>query len=456
MSKLLIKGGSVTMDGSERVDFRIVDGRISEVGANLASQQGFVELDARGLLVLPAAIDNHVHFRDPGLTRKEGYETGSRAALQGGVATVLEVQNNDPLLLNAERCREKVESVEQRSLVNFGIYPNLLEASLKNLEEMAPFASAFKLFMGGSTGLSGISDYGLMRELFHAAAATGQLIVLHCEDESILGRTSRVEGLEAVDHGSRARPAVSESLSIAAAIELALEAKARIHVFHLSTKRGLDLITAARETGLEISASTCPHYLYFSEEDYARLGTRIKVNPAIHGTMDREALLEGLADCRIEVFSSDHAPHLLEEKDQPYLKAPSGIPSVDLFYPLLLTLVKEGKLSFERAIDAVTKDCALTHGLAGRGSLAPGSHGDICLVDPLESRVVSKDDLASRVGWTPYEGMRLYGWPVATVVSGHVAYDRRRPQPFDASRMGSFVVSDPSLLPGSGRQTRKS
>ncbi|MFQ5503813.1 MAG: dihydroorotase family protein, partial [Planctomycetota bacterium] len=404
MSAVLIRGGRLGLDPAAQVDLRLRDGRIVELGSGLEAAAEDCVVDATGLWILPGAIDNHVHFRDPGLTHKEDYGSGSRGALRGGVTTVLEVQNNEPLLLDAQRCRSKVRDVGARSLVNFGIYPNLLEQTLGTALEMAPYAAGYKLYMGASTGMGGQTDYGLMRELFRAARKTERPLVLHCEEESVLSRAMRDSELGIHDHGSRARPPIAEVLSIAMAIEMAREWDTEIHVFHLSTMRGLELISQARREGVRVSCSTCPHYLYFTEEDSGRLGNLLKVNPAIHGASDREALLAGLAAGEIEVLSTDHAPHTLAEKERAYPDAPAGIPSVDLLYPLLLTLVKKGSLTLERAIESVTLAPARLHGLAERGSIRVGWHADLCLVDPERWKTVGKEDLSSRSGYTPYEG----------------------------------------------------
>ncbi len=441
MSDLLVRGGLVFRGTLRREDLRVRGGRIEEVGPELVPR-GERVLDAGGLWVLPGGIDNHVHFREPGLTRKEDFASGSRGALVGGVTTVLEVQNNEPLLTTRERCEEKVSLAGGKSLVHFGFYANLLPSTKDVLEELAPFSCGFKLFMGGSTGIAGITDYGELRELFWAAARADRVVVLHCEEESILRRTAPA-ARSALDHGRVARPAVAEAVSLAAAVELAREAGARIHVFHLSTARAVDLVRTARSSGLDVSASTCPHYLWLTEADAGRLGNLIRVNPAIHGPEDRAALARGLASGDVEVYSTDHAPHPLAEKRLPYAEAPSGIPSVDLFYPLLLTLVNRGALALERAVDAVSAAPARIHDLPRKGSLEIGMDGDLAIVDPTRERRVAAASLASKSGWTPYEGAALTGWPVFTVVAGHVAFQAEGAR-FDDSRKGSFVRSETS------------
>ncbi len=421
---LYVGGGRLFRQGRlERADLLVEKGRITRVGT-FPPPKGAEVLDASGLLVLPGGVDNHVHFREPGLAGKEGYETGTKGALHGGVTAVLEVQNNPPLLLDPPSCRAKLDLVGPKARCDFGIYGNLVPRALPHLVETAPFCPAFKLFAGGTTGMAAAGDYGGIRRLLLGAARAGVQVVVHCEDPGILAAAPPAEELSPEQHGLLARPPVAEWVSVAALLELVRDTGAEVHFFHVSTARGVELIDGAREEGLPVSASTCPHYLYFEARDAGELGNLLKVNPGIHGEEDRDALRKALAAGRVEVWSTDHAPHFKEEKEKIYAKAPSGIPSVDLFWPLLLELVHQGVLDLGRAVEAGAEAPARIHGLERKGSLEPGKDGDLVLVEWDVARKVRAGELPSRAEYSPYEGRTLRGWPLVTVLRGRVAFRR--------------------------------
>jgi dihydroorotase len=310
------------------VDVRIRDGRIDASGADLDSQ-GLPVLEAAGRTVIPGLVDVHVHFRDPGLAHKEGWERGSAGALYGGVTSVVEVQNNPPLSTSLEALLHRVEHVRARSRVDFGVLANLLPDSVPELAAMAPHTPAFKCFLGGSTGLGGQTDEGTIRQLFDAAARAGRMVVAHCEDEDLLraGKRAHPDATAAEHHLVRSTEA--EVRSVAKSIEHAEATGAELHVFHLSTAEGAALVRAAQARGVRVSASTAPHYLLLTCEDAPRLGNRLKVNPSIKTPADAAGLIAALADGTVDAIGTDHAPHPLEEKERPYAKAPSGMPSVE-------------------------------------------------------------------------------------------------------------------------------
>jgi len=273
---------------------------------------------------------------------------------------------------------------------------------------MAPAAPGFKLFMGGSTGVGGVTDYGLLRDLFRAAAAAGRPVVVHAEEESMLRRDGARHATAAEHH--LARSAEAETVSIAAAIELAAATGASLHVFHVSTGRGADLVAQARASGVDVSASTSPHYLLLTSDDVAKQGNWLKVNPSIKSARDRDRLCERLADGTIAAIGTDHAPHPRAEKERAYPEAPSGLPSVDLVLPLLAEIARRG-VPFERVVDSMTAAAARCFGVRKKGSLEPGSDGDVVIVNLEEKRVVRGEALPSRSRWSPYEGWTLSAWP---------------------------------------------
>ncbi len=407
------------------LDVRIVGGRIEAVGPDL-ERGGLPQFDAQGLTVIPGVVDVHVHFRDPGLEHVEGWDHGSAGALHGGVTSVVEVQNNAPLTTSRALLEERRAHVQRRSRVDFGCLANLVEASLPELAAMAPLTPAFKCFLGGSTGVGGQADESKLRELFEGAARAGRMIVAHCEDETTLQRDKArlVDGnpdaTVALHHLARSTEA--EVRSIETAIALARETGALLHVFHVSSQAGADAIRRARRLGQWVAASTAPHFILLSNEDAPRLGNLLKVNPSIKTPADSVGLCGALADGCVDAIGTDHAPHPLEFKQRAYAKAPSGMPSVDLLWPLTYELVRRGWLDAEVALASVTWRAADSVRLIRKGRLARGFDGDLVLFDPQERRRVSGAQLPSRSKWSAFEGLELAGWPRVVVRRGEIAF----------------------------------
>jgi len=420
---LLVRGARSYPPGPEArpLEVRVRAGRIVEVGESLAAGPEPV-LEARGRTLIPGLIDVHVHFRDPGLERKEGWERGSAGALFGGVTAVVEVQNNPPLSTTRQALEDRIAHVRARSRVDFGCLANLLPASVEHLEAMAPLTPAFKLFLGGSTGMGGLEDRETLRQLFRAAAAAGRMIVAHCEDEELLkAGKERYRGATAAEH-HLVRSHEAEERSIDTAIALARETGAELHVFHISTSGGVARVRAARAAGVPIGASTAPHYLLLSNEDAPRLGNLLKVNPSIKTPADSEGIFAGLRDGTVQAIGTDHAPHPLDEKTRAYEHAPSGMPSVDLLWPLTWECVRRGALAPDVALASVTSSAAECLHLPEKGRLAPGYDGDLVLFDPTEARTVRGPELPSRSKWSAYEGQELHGFPQVVVRRGVIAF----------------------------------
>lgn len=438
--------------GAARLDVRVRGGRIVEVGEALESA-GERLVEGRGAVLIPGLVDVHVHFRDPGLAHKEGWEHGSAGALHGGVTAVVEVQNNPPLSVSRAALVERIEHVRARSRVDFGCLANLLPESQAELEAMAPLTPAFKLFLGGSTGLGGQDDVTTQRALFQAAARAGRMIVAHCEDEALLraGKAAHPDATVAEHHLVRSTAAEVES--IRTAIALSEETGAELHVFHVSTRGGVELVRAARRRGLAVGASTAPHYVLLSCEDAPRLGNFLKVNPSIKTPDDAAGILEGLADGTIDAIGTDHAPHLFEEKGRPYKHAPSGMPSVDLLWPLTFELVRRGLLDAETALASVTSRAADSLHLPHKGRLEPGCDGDLVLFDPREERSVRGAELPSRSKWSAYEGQSLCGFPRVVVRRGVVVWSEGAPVGGPAGG-APLVLAPPRAARGAGRDRR--
>lgn len=407
--------------GARTIDVRIVGGVIDEVGPDL-DRGALPVLDARGLTAIPGLVDVHVHFRDPGLEHKEGWDHGSAGALHGGVTSVVEVQNNPPLSTSRAALESRIEHVRARSRVDFGCLANLVPDSVGELAAMAPLTPAFKLFLGGSTGLGGETDHEMLRSLFAAAARAGRMVVGHCEDENLLREGKRLHPNATAAEHHLVRSHAAEIESVRASIGWVAETGAELHVFHVSTRGACELIAAARARGLLVSGSTGPQYIHLSNEDAPRLGNLLKINPSIKTRDDNAGILEALRSGAIDAIGTDHAPHPLAEKQREYAHAPSGMPSVDLLWPLVWELVRRGDLDAHTALASVSWRAAESLHLPRKGKLEAGYDGDVTLFDPDAARRVDASKLPSRSKWSAFEGLELHAFPVHVVRRGEVAF----------------------------------
>jgi dihydroorotase len=335
---------------------------------------------------------------------------------------VVEVQNNPPLSTSLAALRSRHEHVAARSRVDYGLLANLMPESLDALDAMAPLTPAFKCFLGCSTGISGLEDPAVVRSLFAGAARAGRMIVAHCEDQALLDAGERAHPRASAAEHHLVRSSEAEIESIRACIGHVEKTGAELHVFHLSTAGGAEQVRAARARGLPVSASTAPHYVLLSCEDAPRLGNRLKVNPSIKTPADAAGLIEALRDGTVDAIGTDHAPHPLDMKARPYAKSPSGMPSVDLLWPLTLELVRRQLLPARTALDSVTARAAASLHLPHKGVLDAGYHGDLVLFDAEAERPVVGADLPSTSRWSAYEGMSLAGYPEVVVRRGEVVF----------------------------------
>jgi len=411
-------------DLQTRFDVRTSAHAIAEIepAGRLAADEDVDVVDGDGLWLLPGFIDDHVHLREPGLVHKEGYEHGTRAAAAGGVTTLLEIQNNPPLVVDRRAAESKLEIVRPKSLVNIGIYGTLVRESLGEVGGMADLVAGYKLFMGPSTGDIAVGKGELMRALFEEVARTGHWLFVHAEDGALIEQGLAEHGAGGAAAFHLARPAAAEITATRDALGFGEAVGTRVHVFHVSTAGAVDLVEAARARGQAVTAGTCLHYLYFTHEDTARLGPLLKVNPSIKTAADRDRLLEGLTSGAVDCLSSDHAPHAADEKERDFELAPSGIPCLDVYMPLCLTLVERGMLSLQTVLDRAAHAPAELHGFLKKGRVEVGHDADLVLCDPKERRAVRGAEHFSRARHTPYEGMELVGWPRVTVVMGRVVH----------------------------------
>lgn len=400
-------------------------GKIVEIGPSLEPKAGEDVVELEGKWLLPGLVDCHVHFRDPGLERKEGYAHGSAGALHGGVTTVGEIQNNPPLMDSVAQLTQKLSKLRGVSRVDYMPYGSLVEPALAELPGIDRHCAAVKCFLGCSTGAGGVDDEATMRRWFQAAADAGIKVVAHCEDNHVMASADAKYGDDpelASRHDLR-RPVEAEVQSVKDAIAVAEEVGLALHVFHISTYAGAEMVIDAAARGLPVTGSTAPHYLLIEAEEAHRRGqNRFKVNPAIKYAEDRAGLLQLVASGALPVVGTDHAPHPLDEKDRPYAKAPSGFPSVDLLLPLMVAAADLAEVSPQAFLHAVTKGPAEEFGLAQKGRLAVGADADLVIADAQAKRVVEESTLPSRSKWSPYHGRELRAFPERVYLRGNLVF----------------------------------
>ena len=379
-------------------------------------------IDAEGLYLLPGGIDEHVHFREPGLTHKGDFESESRAAIAGGICSVLEMPNTIPQTTTKALWEEKQDAAKNRMHCNYAFYIGATNHNLEEIKNLDPRKVAgVKLFLGSSTGDMLLSDDNVLEALFQWQ---GMPFLAHCESESII-RANMEEARK--QYGEQApfrihpviRSAEACYLSSRKAVEKAKQYNTPLHILHVSTQKELSLLDNQHP---EITMEACPSYLFFSDEDYDRLGCKIKCNPAIKGTTDQKALLHALQTGMIYCVGSDHAPHTWEEKNRDYFHSPSGMPMVQHSLLLLLELCHQKQLKLTQVTDLFSHHPAQLLQIADKGFIREGYDADLVLVDLSQTTVVSAENSLYRCQWNPLEGMTLHARIVSTFVNGNRVY----------------------------------
>jgi dihydroorotase len=426
MKPLVISNARIANEGRvDDGDVLVVDGRIERVGAQLAVPAEADVLDAAGKLLMPGFIDDQVHFREPGLTRKGDMYSESTAAVAGGITSVMDMPNVKPPTTDRAALAAKYARASGRVRANYGFYFGATNDNIDEIRALQPEeACGIKCFMGASTGNLLVDDPEALEKLF-ADAPT--LVVTHCEDSPMI-RANEQAARERFgdDVPMSAHPSIRSAeacyKSSSYAIDLARRHGTRLHVLHLTTAREMELFEPGPIAGKSITAEVCVHHLYFDESDYADLGTRIKCNPAIKTAADRDALLAAVRDDRIDVIATDHAPHLAEEKNGAYFDAPAGLPLVQHALLSLFEHYHDKRLSLETIVSKTSHAVAEMFAISDRGFIREGYWADLVLVDPDGGTDVTPASVLSKCGWSPFEGRRFRASIDATLVNGVVAW----------------------------------
>ena len=382
-------------------------------------------IDAQGMYLLPGVIDDHVHFRDPGLTHKADIRTESMAAAAGGVTSYMDMPNTNPQTTTLEALEDKFKDAATKSIVNYSFY---FGATNDNADMLAQLdkqkVCGVKLFMGSSTGNMLVDQMDTLKHIF---ANAGMLIATHCEDQHIISaNTALYKEKYGEDPDVKYHPAIRNEeacyQSSALAVQLAKETGARLHIMHISTAKELALLEDKPISEKNITAEACVSHLFFCDKDYETFGARIKCNPAIKSEADRDALRHALTNNLIDVIGTDHAPHLLSEKQGGALKAVSGMPTLQFSLIAVMELVHEGSLSIEQLVQKMCHAPAELYQIEKRGFIRPGYKADLVLLNPSHEWKVTNDCLLSKCGWSPMEGQTFHSKVEKTFVNGHLVY----------------------------------
>ena len=415
---LIIRGGTaVTPSGTVAVDVGVRDGRIAAIG-DLSRADGAETIDAAGLHVLPGAIDTQCHFREPGHMHKEDLAHGMAAAALGGIVAIFEMPNTNPSTLARSDLQDKLDRAEGRAWVDHAFFVGAAAENVENLADLErqPGCCGVKIFMGSSTGSLLVEDD---ETLFEVLRGGHRRVAVHSEDETRLRERLALvrDGADVAMHPEW-RDAETARLATERLMALARRAGRRVHVLHVTTAEEMPLLAANKD--LATVEVTPQHLTLAAPECYERYGTLAQMNPPIRAAHHREALWRGVAAGIVDVVGSDHAPHTLEEKARPYPTSPSGMPGVQTLLPLLLDHAKAGRLSLERVVDLTSAGPARIYGIAGKGRIAVGYDADFSIVDLDATREITSDWLASKCGWSPFEGWTVTGWPIVTVIRGRI------------------------------------
>jgi len=429
--KTLIKNAQIVNEGKIfKSDVLIENDLISKISSTISEENVDKIIDAENSFLIPGVIDDQVHFREPGLTHKGDIESESKAAIAGGVTSFIEQPNTVPNAVTQELLEEKYKIASEKSYANYsfsmgGTNDNLEEVLKTNPRNVA----AIKLFLGSSTGNMLVDNPEILEEIFSQVKMP---ICVHCEDEATIRKNTEIykeqygEDIPVKFH-HLIRSEEACYLSSSKAIELAKKTGARLHVYHLSTAKEMELFrNDIPLKDKKITAEVCVHHLHFTNEDYETKGSLIKWNPAVKTETDKNGLWEALLDDRIDVIATDHAPHTLEEKSNKYLKCPSGAPLVQYSLPVMFEYFKKGKISLEKVVEKMCHNPAILFEIEKRGFVKEGYKADLVLINPNAEITVSKENILSKCGWSPLEKETFHSEITHTFVNGFLAYENSK------------------------------
>lgn len=437
----IIKNGKIVTSNETYVgNIYIKDGKIARISNEEVTETAKEVTDARGLHILPGLMDTHIHSREGGAAYKEDFFHSTKAAAAGGITTVFEMPNCNPPISNKENFEKQVANFKSKAHVNFGVYGvSIGDENLGNLAELdclgvvgykyfwgyAIDRETFTLIYNYEEGMENVippCDDGEVYAIFEEIAKTGKMITIHAENSAIINRlTEKIKSTGKTDYDTvlKSRPNIVESTTIQTGIELAKETGARLHVLHISTAEGVELIRQAQAEGYPITGETCPHYLFLTNEDFKRVGTTMKVYPLIKYQEDQDALWEGIKDGTISIVCSDHAPHSPADKDTDLWNCPSGMCGVETLAPLMIHAASEGRITLNQVAALLSENPAKQFGFyPQKGTIQVGTDADLTLVDMKKGKTIEVEKLHSKSKLTAFDGFKLLASPVGTIVNG--------------------------------------
>ncbi|PLZ86185.1 dihydroorotase [Fischerella muscicola CCMEE 5323] len=421
-TSLLIRRARIILPDGEFMigDVLTRDRFIVEVAPEIFTDQTAIrEIDAEGLILLPGVIDPQVHFREPGLEHKEDLFTATCACAKGGVTSFLEMPNTRPLTTTQQALDDKLQRAQNKCLVNYGFFIGATAEILPDLLLANP-TPGIKIFMGSMHGQLLVDQQEVLEAIF---AKGKRLIAVHAEDQARINqRRQEFAGIHDVAVHSQIQDNQAALLATQQVLKLSEKYQRRLHILHMSTAEEAELLRQHKPSW--VTAEVTPQHLFLNTSAYEKIGTLAQMNPPLRSPHDNEVLWQALHDGVIDFIATDHAPHTLEEKAQPYPNSPSGMPGVETSLPLMLTATAQGRCSVAQVVNWMSTAVAKAYGIPNKGAIAPGYDADLVLVDLQTYRPVLREEILSKCGWSPFEGWNLTGWPAYTIVGGEIVYEK--------------------------------